>query len=151
MLTESDDNKRQGVRQPVLKSAKVHFGQSLIDCLIFDTSITGVRLSTELPVAFPDEVEIELRTGAIWRAAKRWQRGMEAGFELLQFIGLNLESSVRAAALLAELRGSGALLVAQRLGQEGYFDYPALREASLALARAHAQLEEALHHALNKH
>jgi hypothetical protein len=151
MLTENGENKRHGIRQPVLKSAKAHFHQSVVDCLVLDFSATGVRLSTELPVAFPDEIEIELRTGSIWRAAKRWQRGVESGFELLEFVGLNFECSVRASAMLAELRGSAALAVTQRMAQEGYFESPALREASVALASAHVRLEEALQHAIRGH
>jgi hypothetical protein len=144
------DNKRRVERQPVLKSAKVHFVNSMVDCLILDQSIVGVRVSTELPVVFPDEVTIELRTGALWRSARRWQRGLEAGFELLQFTGLTLASSTRASALYADLQASCVRDLTERLGREGYFDSPKLREAALTLESAYTKMNEAFREALHQ-
>ncbi len=143
-VAEGDENKRMAQRQPVLKSAKIHFAHSVVDCLVLDSSPGGIRLSTELPIAFPDEVKVEMRSGAIWRAGRRWQRGVEAGFELLQFAGLSLECSVRASALYTALRASPSTEITERLAHEGYFESPALREAALALASAHTRLEDAL-------
>ena len=82
-----DANKRSTDRQMVLKTAKIHVDDSIYDCLVLDLSATGVRVSTEVPVLFPPEVMLELRTGATWVARLRWNRGTEAGFELLRFAG----------------------------------------------------------------
>jgi hypothetical protein len=143
------ENKRRTIRQPVLKSAKIHFLSSMVDCLVLDQSTLGVRVSTELPVMFPDEVTIELRSGAMWRAARRWQRGVEAGFELLRFAGLTLASSARAMALHADLKASSPSQVTEQLAREGYFDNPTLREAALTLGAAYAKMDEAFRETLH--
>ena len=147
-MTDAGDNKRQAERQPVLKSAKVHFSHSVIDCLVVDHTTGGVRLSTEVPVVFPDEVQIELRTGSIWQAVRRWQRGTDAGFELMRFIGLNRETSSRATQLLIELRATSILTLTERLSQEGFFGSPELREATLALETAVETLDKMLNSAV---
>lgn len=148
MLTDGGENKRQSERQPVLKSAKVHFTNSVVDCLVLDLSATGARLSTELPVAFPEQVKIELRSGAVWNAVRRWQRGVETGFEIVGFSNLNLEASGRAAALYSDFRAASGHVVTERLAQEAFFDCPALRDAAAAFAAAQAKLEEAFRIAL---
>lgn len=149
-LADSDDNHRRAARLPALKSAKVHFGGSVVDCLVYDMSSEGARISTETPVQFPDEVTIELRSGALWSAVRRWQRGVEAGLEFGQFAGLNSEATQRALTVHAELRGSGTRTVLEHLDREGCFDSPAVREASKAFGEAYAKLDEALKQALQR-
>ena len=113
-------------------------------------SAEGARVSTETPVLFPDEVTIELRSGALWTAVRRWQRGLEAGLEFGRFAGLNGEASQRALALHEELRGSGARKLLEHLNREGHFDSPAVREASQAFSEAYAKLDDALKQALQR-
>lgn len=142
-MVEDTANKRLIARQPVLKTAKIHVAHSIYDCLVLDLSATGARISTGVPVSFPPEVKLELRTGAIWVARLRWNRGTEAGFELLRFGGLNDETSKRAAEMLATIRNSGDALVLSRLAAEEYFGSPELRSAAETFAQAHDAVEQA--------
>jgi hypothetical protein len=149
-LVESDVNKRLIARLPVLKTAKVHTANSVYDCLVVDLSVTGLRLSTEVPVAFPPDVRIELRSGAIWAAELRWQRGREAGFEFLLFDGLNDETSQRAAEMFDAFRNCGVAEVLSRLEEKDYFGSPDLRSAAETFARAHEAAAQAFHQVLKK-
>ena len=149
-MVESDENKRLISRLPVLKTAKVHTTNSVYDCLVVDLSVTGMRLSTEVPVSFPPEVRIELRSGAIWAAKLRWQRGREAGFEFVLFDGLNDETSKRAAEMFDAFRNCGASEVLSRLEEKDYFGSPDLRSAAETFARAHEAAAQAFHHVLKK-
>ena len=123
-MTDDDANKRLIARQQVLKTAKVYVADSVYDCLVLDLSETGMRITTDVSVLFPPNVRIELRTGAIWVAQLRWQRGTEAGFEFLRLDGLNDEVAVRAEAMVAALRNSGVQHVLTRLAGEDSFGSP---------------------------
>ena len=149
-MLEDDANKRSIARQPVLKTAKIHFAHSIYDCLVLDLSATGVRISTAVPVSFPPEVSLELRTGATWVARLRWNRGTEAGFELLRFGGLNDETSLRAAEMLAAFCNSSDTQVLNRLAAEDYFGSPELRSTVETFARARDAVEQAFRHVLKQ-
>jgi hypothetical protein len=149
-LPDDDANKRLIARQQVLKTAKIYVADSVYDCLVLDLSETGMRITTDVSVMFPPNVRIELRTGAIWVAQLRWQRGTEAGFEFLRLDGLNDEVAVRAEAMVAALRNSGVQHVLSRLAGEDSFGSPDLRSAAETLGRAHAAFEQAILHLLKK-
>ncbi len=139
-----EPNKRTDGRQPVLKAAKVRFNQSVVDCLVLDLSPGGMRVSTEGFVAFPETVQVELRTGGLWRAERRWQRGLETGFALVAFAGLSGEAAAAASRLYDAVRNDGLREVTARLAAERYYDHPDLpRLCQAATAAVHA-LEEAL-------
>lgn len=139
----SEADKRLLDRQPVLKSAKIHVAHSVIDCLVLDLSPTGLRVGTEGLVVFPDTVVVEFRNGGMWHAVRRWQRGVETGFELVRFHGLTAEAAQRAATLRDAALSSGIPDLLARLGHEGHFGDPRLTLAAEALEKAHAGVRDA--------
>ena len=149
-MLEGGGNKRQADRQPVLKAAKVLFGNSAVDCLVLDMSAAGLRISTEAPMPFPEQVTIELRSGGSWTAALRWQRGLESGFELVRFKGLHAQAAADASALYDQLRNAGLRDVTERLAIARHFDHPALRSAAEAAAAAVTELEHVLREAAGR-
>ncbi len=142
MSEESD--KRIAARQPVLKGAKAHFGNSVVDCLILDLSEQGVRVSIDGFVAFPDALMLELRSGSRWDAVRRWQRGTEIGLEFTGFAGLGLESSAKAGEFRRQLRNSGLQQLVMQLQQERFFEYPELKMAVERLDEAAVALDKLL-------
>jgi hypothetical protein len=137
-------DKRLAQRQPVLKVAKILYGGSVVDALVLDASASGVRISTETFVAFPEQVTVELRTGGVWAAIRRWQRGTETGFEFTHFAGLHAEGAASASRLYDQLRNTGVRDVTARLAAERHFDHAELRVAADALLTAMDRLEHLL-------
>ena len=140
-------DKRLEARQPVLKAAKARFGNSVVDCLVLDVSETGVRVSTDAFIAFPDEVTLELRSGGTWQAIRRWQHGLETGFEFVRFTGLHAQAMIEASALYEQLRNAGLIDVITRLSVARYWDHPDLKAASEAAEAAVHELERVLRQA----
>ncbi len=137
----SDPNdKRAGSRQPVLKTAKLHIGNGVVDCLVLDTSPTGLRVSTEVLVRFPTDLVVELRSGGMFNVVCRWQRGTEAGLEFTSFAGLNDLAGRQALNAYQALSSSGLREVVGRLESERYFDYPELKSAAEKLEAAYSEL-----------
>lgn len=137
-------DKRVRQRVPVLRAAKVLWRGSVVDCLVLDISPSGLRVSTETVVPFPPEVTIEMRTGGRWTAARRWQKGVETGFELLNFAGLHGEGMSAASRLYDQLRHAGVLDVTNRLAEAKYYDHADLKQAAEDVAGAVRRLEEVL-------
>ncbi len=133
-------NARQEGRQPVLKSAKIAFGNSVVDCLVINLSRTGIRASTEGFIEFPEMVTIELRSGGLWHARRCWQRGCDTGFELTRFAGLSVTAGVTATMLWERLVNSSVKPVARDLAAASWFEYPPLEAAALALELALSNL-----------
>ncbi len=133
-------DKRAGSRQPVLKTAKLHIGNGVVDCLVLDTSPTGLRVSTEGLTKFPAEIVVELRSGGMFNALCRWQRGTEAGLEFTSFARLNDLAGRQALHAYKELSSSGLREVVSRLESERFFDYPELKSAAEKLEVAYSEL-----------
>ena len=131
----------------MLKSAKILYAGSAVDCLVLDLSETGLRISTDAFMPFPDEVTVELRSGGQWAAHLRWQRGLESGFELVRFLGLGLEAAGDASRLLDRLRNAGLVEVTASLAEARYFDHLELKSATVAVAAAVERLEGVLRRA----
>ena len=140
----SDGDKRQAARQPVLKTAKVMFANSVVDCLVLDVSPTGVRVSTETYFAFPEAVTLEFRSGGVWRAVRRWQRGLETGFEYTGFAGLHAAAAAEASVLYDLARNAGLRDVIERLAVARWYDDTELRAAAEGAEAAVRKLERAL-------
>ena len=128
----------------MLRTAKVLFAHSVVDCLVLDESGTGVRVSTEILMPFPERVVVELRSGSRWKARRRWQRGLETGFEYSDFDGLNPQAAAEAQALYARLCNAGTRDVTARLAEKNSFDHPELKNATQALDRSLQELERIL-------
>ena len=138
-MSDASD-KRAGSRQPVLKTAKLHVGSGVVDCLVLDTSPTGVRVSTEGLVKLPAEVVVELRSGGMFKAICRWQRGIESGLEFSGFAGLNEAAGRMALHAYQDLGTSGLRDVVTRLEGERFFEYPELKAATEKLGQAYSEL-----------
>lgn len=149
-MPDSIGNKRHAGRQPVLKAAKILFGGSAIDCLVLDFSLSGVRVSTEAYIPFPDEVTVELRSGGMWTAQRRWQRGLETGFEFSGFAGLAPAAAAEASGLYDQLRNAGLLDVTARLSAARHFDHDELRTTADAAENAVRALEQVLRRAAGR-
>lgn len=141
---DSAGNKRTTSRQPVLRTARVRWSHSAVDCLVLDLSATGMRISNDTIMPYPETVTVELRTGGSWEAVRRWQRGMETGFEFTRFNGLHAEAIGEASALYSQLRGAGLIAVTARLQAARWFDHAGLQAAAQKAEEAVSALEEAL-------
>lgn len=111
---------------------------------MLDISSIGARVSTEAYMPFPDEVTVELRSGGRWLSKRRWQLGMETGFEFVRFAGLHAAATADASLLYDKLRNAGARDVTERLAAARYFDDAELQKASEAAEAALMELEQAL-------
>jgi len=79
--------KRQVSRMGVLKRAKILLGEpgraeSVIDCVVVNTSPTGIRVRTAIIAPTPEWVTLEFPDGTAVRARRIWARGLEMGFDL---------------------------------------------------------------------
>ncbi len=87
LKSESQGDKRQGPRIGVLKRVKILLGESgradsIIDCIVVNTSPTGIRLRTSVAVPTPEWVTLAFPDGTEVHARRRWARGLEMGFDL---------------------------------------------------------------------
>ena len=73
-------DRRLAVRQTVLKSAKIIFGQSVVDCRVVNVSNIGVQVRTDVMIPVPERVTLRFNGGAIYAAIQRWALGTEIGF-----------------------------------------------------------------------
>ena len=85
--SESQGEQRRVPRIGVLKRAKIVLGEpgrglSIIDCIVVNTSPTGVRVRTAIIAPTPEWVTLEFPDGTAVRARRRWARGLEMGFDL---------------------------------------------------------------------
>jgi hypothetical protein len=79
MTPDLDDNKRQDKREMVIKSAKLVFGDSVIDCVVQNFSASGARVRTASIVPVPEQVSLRLGDGRVFPARRCWSRGMQIG------------------------------------------------------------------------
>ena len=77
---DTDDEKRRSRRVGVLRSVKLVFEQTAIDCIVRDVSPTGVRIRLSQDVIVPEQVTLHFQKGEVVSARRRWQRGHQAGF-----------------------------------------------------------------------
>ena len=83
----SPREKRGACRIGVLKRAKILLGasgraDSIIDCIVVNTSPTGIRVRTAVAMPTPEWVTLEFPDGTAVHARRRWARGLEIGFDL---------------------------------------------------------------------
>jgi hypothetical protein len=113
-----------------LRSAKIHFNNSVVDCIIVDQSPGGVRISTDVQMPFPKQVIVELRSGERWSAMLRWQQGLESGFQYETFAGLSEEFRQDALDLYDKVYRTGIFDVLQQLDRKGCFGNADLKAAT---------------------
>ena len=81
---------RRRARSRVIKSAKILFGGSVIDCVVQDVSVGGAKVRTPTPVVVPEKVVLQFLGGAAFSATRRWSRGLQIGFDFEGFGGLGV-------------------------------------------------------------
>ncbi|MGH7044358.1 MAG: hypothetical protein ACREFY_19815 [Acetobacteraceae bacterium] len=89
------DERREGSRSSVLKRVKITFGNpdlthSVIDCVVTNTSPSGIRVRTTITANIPEWVTLVFPDGVAVRARRRWAQGTEIGLELVAKDGGNL-------------------------------------------------------------
>ena len=82
-----DINHRMSKRLPFVRSAKILAETFAVDAFVTNLSADGLQVHCERWVIIPDEVTIELNSGEVWRALRRWQRGLRAGFHFSSHVG----------------------------------------------------------------
>jgi hypothetical protein len=134
---QAADDKRLALRQTVFKSAKIVFGQSVIDCLVLDISETGVRVRTAA-------IMLEFSGGAVFSAVRRWARGLELGLLLEGSASLPAASAHLAGRIHAMLRAAPIEQPMQLLRSTRFFDDLALQAAAEQAEAALQRLDVAL-------
>lgn len=137
-------NKRLVTRQPVLRAAKILFGNAVLDCIVQDISASGARINVGAVVALPDEITIELNSGGMWLAAVRWQLGDHTGLQFKRFAGLHGAAAAEASHMYGRLRNSSVHYVLSELDTARHFGHPELTDTSLRLKHVLEELEEGL-------
>lgn len=104
-----EDEKRGGTRSSVLKRAKITFGNpdqthSVIDCVVMNTSASGIKARTTIPLTVPEWVTLVFPDGPALRARRRWTQGTEIGFELAAQDGESLLDAMIAGLTLEQRR-----------------------------------------------
>jgi hypothetical protein len=141
---QAADDKRLALRQTVFKSAKIVFGQSVIDCLVLDISETGVRVRTAAIMPVPERVTLEFSGGAVFSAVRRWARGLELGLLLEGSASLPAASAHLAGRIHAMLRAAPIEQPMQLLRSTRFFDDLALQAAAEQAEAALQRLDVAL-------
>jgi hypothetical protein len=132
-------DKRSSIRQFVLKSAKIVFNQSVVDCLVVSVSETGVRVRTAAMMPIPEKVTLRFAGGAVFSAERRWARGMEIGFALDGTASLPEEAAQTAWQIYEMIRATSIEEPIKLLQIRRFFD-------DLALQKMAEQAEAGLRH-----
>ena len=143
---EASHDKRDTQRDRVIKSAQITFGNSVLDCIVLNISVSGARVAFGIPALVPEIMVLRLRDGSSYPACRRWARGME--------IGLAFTGRVIASGDEGRIRRAGAALEAahatdptgwlQILRAERFFGDETLRQAAEAAEAAYMRLEATL-------
>ena len=72
--------KERAQRRRILKSGKIVFGSSSIDCVVRDISATGARVTVQSPLWFPDVFVLVIASDESSRRAHIvWRRDRQIG------------------------------------------------------------------------
>ena len=87
LKSDGQGEQRGVLRIGVLRGAKIVLGEpgrghSIIDCIVANTSPTGVRVRTSVFTPVPEWVTLEFPDGTTSHAHRCWARGLEMGFDL---------------------------------------------------------------------
>lgn len=140
----SSNHDRSSDRQAVLKTAKLIFKGSVVDCLLRDQSATGFRVELGAPVPIPDEVVVQFSGGAAYRAVQRWSRGLEMGFTLAGPASLGAVHRAEAWGIYEQVRGGTLDVPFRRLRELRHFDDQELNRLATTAETALQDLEAAL-------
>ena len=138
------DNNRSGLRDRVLKNAKLVFNDTVIDCSMLDISAQGARILLRTPMPLPSMVALHLRGGTIYQARRAWTRGLEVGFEFSGDPVLDAVTAKMAWPVYEALRDLAPDAVIASLQAHRHFDDPALPALAQQFADAYAALATGL-------
>ncbi len=141
---EPFSDSRRRTRSRVIKSAKILFAGSVIDCVVQDVSVGGAKVRTPTPVAVPEKVVLQVLGGAAFSATRRWSRGLQIGFDFEDVTPLDGHAGVQAATALDALPSKGLARAMEVLERAGFFDDPDLHEAARQAEAAYSRFETAL-------
>jgi hypothetical protein len=133
-------------RDRVIKTGVVLIGETTINCIVRDISITGARISFPTPILVPAVFSLRVSDGSTYPAVRRWMRGLEVGLEFTAAPSAagNEGDARRAFEALAGLKTSITAHWLEIVRAERYFGDEALRQAAEAVETAHAQLKTRL-------
>lgn len=140
------EDKRGAHRDRVLKGAQLAFGNSTVDCVVLDITVSGARISLGAPIRLPENLALRLRDGTKYPAALRWARGLEVGLEFIGRMAATGDEgrNRRAWAALEAVQSTDPTRWLQILRAERYFGDETLHRAAEAAEAAHMRLEAAL-------
>jgi len=144
--THAPQPKRRAKREAVLKEAKIIAGatDAVIECQIQDESPLGVLAVVDAPLALPDRVTIQLASGALIQAARRWKSDTKIGFEFVE-VPPDAEPSrqqIRHVRSVLETKGVHEAIYVMRASR--FFNSDALRHAAEEVEAAQLRLEALL-------
>lgn len=143
---EAKRDNRGAQRDRVLKGGQVTFGNSILDCIVLDISVSGARISFSTPAQVPEVVALRLRDGSTYPARRSWARGAELGLEFTGRVGASGDEGRirRAWAALEAVQAADPVSWLQILQAERFFGGETLHQAAKAAEAAHMRLEAAL-------
>lgn len=137
---------RGAQRDRVLKGGQITFGNSVLDCIVLDVSISGARVSCSTLALVPEVVTLRLRDGSTYPARRAWARGEELGLEFTGRVGASGDEGRirRAWAALEAVQVADPVSWLQILQAERFFGDETLHQAAKAAEAGHMRLEAAL-------
>jgi hypothetical protein len=142
--TRTGGERRRAPRLGALKRAKLVAGDTILDCVVLNSSERGARVRVAQPVVPPERLELHFAAGGVFPARRRWVRGLEIGLEFIGEGALRREAAELAWAAYEALRDGQLEEAMRRLRAVRFFDDEILREAAEAAEAARARLETLL-------
>jgi hypothetical protein len=136
--------RRKAARERVIRAAQMIFGNSVVDCIVLDVSGEGARVSTGAPVPVPPELILRFRSGAAYRARRRWTKGLQIGLAYDGPVVLGAEAALVALSAFEALPRTGLDDALRILRGAAFFGDHELGRTAEAAAAAYAGFRDAL-------
>lgn len=141
-------DRRNAVRVPVIKSAKIDVGpgvlQATFDCLVLDESMHGVLVDLGTMVKLPEAVTVRLQGGGTYSARLRWARGTKAGLEFTSGQVMTAETALRMMKIADVLQTQGVIAAVSTLRAARFFDHVQLQRVAEEAEVVYRRLEALL-------
>jgi hypothetical protein len=140
--------RRNSARLPVIKSAKLlvgsDSGQGVYNCLVLDESRAGALLDLGAMFTLPEEMTLNMSSGASYRVRRRWAVGTKVGVEFLGTPSVSADAAGQMNRLADLLRHQGVPAAVAALRAQNCFDHEPLRVAVAEAEAAYLRLESIL-------
>jgi hypothetical protein len=137
-------DRRRSFRSTVLKCAQLRAGDVIFDCVILDSSDTGARIHTDIPMPFNGRMELTLEDGTVIPVRRSWVQDMEIGLEFAEDRSMSLEELLRARTAYESLCAGRPHHAVRLLRADQFYGDPELRCAAEAAEAAEVRLKNAL-------